>query len=70
MKVSTGPVVDFRVSEHLREVPVQGDAPLLYPGHFAKGLMVWPRLNFKKPNAISRNAETERWLYPPVSMSS
>ena len=26
--------------------------------------MVWPVANTKKPNAIERNAETERWLYP------
>jgi adenine-specific DNA-methyltransferase len=64
LKVSTGPVVDFRVREHVRADPEPGDAPLLYPGHFVKGETVWPRANFKKPNAIARNAKTEKWLYP------
>jgi hypothetical protein len=64
VKVSTGPVVDFRVREHLHDLPQRGDAPLLYPGHFTKGQFLWPRQNFNKANAIARNAQTERWLYP------
>ncbi|MAB13294.1 hypothetical protein [Parvibaculum sp.] len=64
LKVSTGPVVDFRVRPHLRQFPEFNDAPLLYPGHFVKGNIIWPRPAFKKPNAIARNVETERLLYP------
>lgn len=64
IKVSTGPVVDFRVKEHLREMPELGTVPLLYPTHFAGQNIEWPKLGIKKPNAIQRNAETERWLYP------
>ena len=64
INVSTGPVVDFRLKEHLRDMPEEGTIPLLYPGHF-NGLNInWPRLELKKPNAIHRNIETEKWLYP------
>jgi adenine-specific DNA-methyltransferase len=62
--VSTGPIVDFRMKEHLQMEPLLGGVPLLYPGHFIDGKLVWPRPNFKKPNAIAENDETRRWLYP------
>jgi len=64
IKVSTGPVVDFRLKEHLRSMPESGAVPLLYPGHFDKQGIVWPIEGMKKPNAIQRNPETEKWLYP------
>ncbi|MGH8476280.1 MAG: Eco57I restriction-modification methylase domain-containing protein, partial [Methylococcales bacterium] len=35
IKVSTGPVVDFRLKQHLRDMPEPGAVPLLYPGHFS-----------------------------------
>jgi len=62
--VSTGPVVDFRLKEHLRDMPGPGTIPLLYPGHFIGQRTEWPKPDFKKPNAMVRNAETEKWLYP------
>lgn len=62
--VSTGPVVDFRLKDHLRDMPEPGTVPLLYPGHFSRERIVWPKTGMKKPNVIHRNAETERWLYP------
>lgn len=64
VKVSTGPVVDFRLREHLRDIPVDGSVPLVYPGHLSISGTVWPVQGLKKPNAILRNSETERWLYP------
>jgi adenine-specific DNA-methyltransferase len=64
VSVSTGPIVDFRMKEHLQMAPLPGSVPLLYPGHFIDGKVVWPRPNFKKPNAIAENAETRRWLFP------
>jgi adenine-specific DNA-methyltransferase len=64
INVSTGPVVDFRVKSHLRDLPDNSTVPLLYPCHF-KGLgTCWPVEGVKKPNAIERNAQTEKWLYP------
>lgn len=64
LKVSTGPVVDFRMKEHLHDMPGPGTVPLLYPGHFLGDTTRWPNPEIRKPNAIARNAETERWLYP------
>jgi adenine-specific DNA-methyltransferase len=35
IKVSTGPVVDFRLKEQLRDMPEEGTVPLIYPGHLS-----------------------------------
>ena len=64
IKVSTGSVVDFRLKEHLRDMPEAGTVPLIYPGHFRMTGTVWPVPGSKKPNAILRNDATEKWLYP------
>lgn len=64
VKVSTGPVVDFRLKAHLREMPEPGAVPLIYPSHLSRTGTVWPVSGLKKPNAIMRNEETEKWLYP------
>ncbi|MDP2795641.1 MAG: Eco57I restriction-modification methylase domain-containing protein [Sulfurisoma sp.] len=64
IEVSTGPVVDFRLREHLRDMPEPGAVPLLYPCHFSGGALAWPRADARKPNALMRNADTEKWLYP------
>lgn len=63
LDISTGPVVDFRLREHLRMQPEPGAVPLFYPQHFSGGTLQWP-LAGRKPNAILRNAATERWLWP------
>jgi hypothetical protein len=52
------------VKEHLREMPEVGTVPLLYPAHFSGQSVEWPKSGIKKPNAIKRNAETEKWFYP------
>jgi adenine-specific DNA-methyltransferase len=62
IKVSTGPVVDFRLKEHLRDMPEPGTVPLIYPGHLSMTGTVWPVPGLKKPNAILRNEATEKWL--------
>jgi len=64
IKVSTGPVVDFRLKAHLRDMPEAGTAPLIYPCHLKPSGATWPVSGLKKPNAIVRNSETEKWLYP------
>ncbi len=64
ISVSTGPVVDFRVKEHLREIPEEDTVPLLYPTHFKNSEIDWPKSGIKKPNAIKINSETKKWLYP------
>ncbi|MGH7147878.1 MAG: Eco57I restriction-modification methylase domain-containing protein, partial [Nitrospiraceae bacterium] len=64
IQVSTGPVVDFRLKEHLSDLPGPDTVPLLYPGHFSNKGITWPIQGMKKRNAIGRNADTEKWLYP------
>src|ERR1022692_2908579 len=63
LEVSTGPVVDFRLKEFLRDKPGDGTVPLLYPAHFVHGQLEWPRQS-KKPNAMIDSPETRKWLYP------
>lgn len=64
INVSTGPVVDFRVKAYLRDMPEADTVPLLYPGHFSTSGAAWPMPEAKKPNAIQRLVDTEKWLYP------
>lgn len=64
LTVSTGPVVDFRLREDLRADPESGTVPLLYPGHFNGSGLQWPKIGFKKPNAIRDCMATRKWLYP------
>ena len=64
IQISTGPVVDFRMKAHLRPMPEAGAVPLIYPSHLRMNGTVWPVVGLKKSNAIIRNIETEKWLYP------
>jgi len=64
IKVSTGPVVDFRLSDYLVAMPEAGTVPLLYPGHFLRQVTTWPIKESKKPNAIRLNPDTKKWLFP------
>lgn len=64
VKVSTGPIVDFRLKAHLRGMPEPGAVPLIYPSHLSITGTIWPIPGLKKPNAIMRNEKTEKWLYP------
>lgn len=64
IKVSTGPVVGYRLKAYLGSEPGKaGTVPLLYPSHFSNSRTVWP-VKGKKPNAIECNSSTEKWLYP------
>lgn len=63
--VSTGRVVDFRVRESLRDAPVEGCAPLIYPGNLKGGMVVWPR-DIRKAQAFVAESEAQRKaLMPP-----
>ncbi|WP_420638300.1 Eco57I restriction-modification methylase domain-containing protein [Candidatus Poriferisocius sp.] len=64
LQVSTGPVVDFRVKEHLRQQPNYKTVPLIYPTHLREGSVVWPQENGRKPNALVRCDATEGLLMP------
>ena len=61
LDVRTGPVVDFRLKDHLRQDPEPGSVPLLYATHFVDGILQWPR-ETRKPNAIMVNDKTRGWL--------
>jgi adenine-specific DNA-methyltransferase len=63
LDVCTGPVVDFRLRDHINLDALPDAVPLLYASHFAGGRFEWPKQG-RKPNSIFRNAETERWLMP------
>lgn len=64
VSVSTGPIIDFRLKAHLCDMPELDTVPLLYPRHCSRGGTTWPIPDAKKPNAIQRNEDTEKWLYP------
>ena len=51
---------EFEVSRQDAKV---GAVPLLYASHFQGGTFQWPKEG-RKPNSISRNSETEKWLMP------
>lgn len=64
VSLSTGPVVGFRLKAHLRDTWDADSAPLIYPSHLKNSRAHWPLTDGKKPNAIHRNDETNKWLYP------
>lgn len=64
IKVSTGRVVDFRATEHLRKEPANDTVPLIYPQHFHEGGIRWPIPDFRKHNALADNAETVKLIMP------
>lgn len=61
VEISTGPVVDFRLKEDLRENIEPGAVPLLYPLHLNGGIN-WPKAS-KKPNAIAVSKQSRGWLW-------
>lgn len=62
LAVSTGKVVDFRAKEYLRAEPDHSTGPLIYPTHFAAGLVRWPKAG-KKPNAlVDAPATAQLWM--------
>lgn len=62
--VSTGPVVDFRLKNHLLAERQVNSAPLVYPLHFTDGFVLHPKVGAKKPDWIAVNDETRKWLMP------
>lgn len=64
ISVSTGPVVDFRLKGYLRAMPDARTAPLIYAAHFSGRFIEWPKAGIKKPNAMLRNPDTEKWFFP------
>lgn len=64
LTVSTGRVVDFRAKTFLRHDPSTDTVPLIYPGHFNGNSIVWPKKDFRKPNAILIDDRTRGLLVP------
>lgn len=64
ISVSTGKVVDFRVTEYTTDNWQEGTVPLIYPCHFSEGDIIWPNNDSGKPNAIELCKETLRILVP------
>lgn len=64
LSVSTGRVVDFRAKRFLRAKPDSDTAPLIYPGHFHSGYILWPNETGRKPNALLVAAESRDLLVP------
>ena len=64
LSVSTGPVVDFRLRDDLRPLPEPGAHPLIYPAHFSRGFVSWPKPAGRKPNAIAETDASRPWLMP------
>jgi adenine-specific DNA-methyltransferase len=64
LAVSTGRVVDFRASEHLRKRPGNGTVPLIYPTHLRNGFVEWPLSPSRKCEAIKMSPATSELLVP------
>ena len=62
LAVSTGRVVDFRARHLLRQDPGEDTVPLIYPGHFVRGHISWPKAGARKPNAIVSSHESNDLL--------
>lgn len=64
IKISTGPIVDFRIKEALRQTADSDSIPLLYSVHLRNGIVTWPVVS-KKPNAINLTpAQTAKIAFP------
>jgi adenine-specific DNA-methyltransferase len=63
IQVSTGRVVDFRAKDALAFQANGETVPLIYPVHFERGFIVWPKLG-KKPNYLIVSPDTENLLVP------
>ncbi len=63
LAVSTGRVVDFRATHFLRQSPGSDTIPLIYPTHFDRGFVRWPKKT-RKPNALAALAGVAELLVP------
>jgi adenine-specific DNA-methyltransferase len=64
MEISTGPVVDFRAKEHLRQELTKGSVPLLWMHNMQSMRVAWPSKKNKKPAAIAFTEESSPLLLP------
>lgn len=66
LTVSTGPVVAFRATEHIREHAERGTVPLLWLQHVRQQRILWPVQ--KKREHIAATAASEWMLVPNTPM--
>jgi adenine-specific DNA-methyltransferase len=65
LTVSTGRVVDFRARLLLRSQADKEIIPLIYPGNFVNGFIVWPSINNKKkPSALAVHPDVDDLVIP------
>lgn len=65
LRVSTGPIVDFRVKESISPPIDLTVMPLIYPVHIVQGYVEWPAIKPKRPDGIRITPQTRRFLLPP-----
>ena len=63
LRVSTGPVVDFRLKSDLSVSPAKGFVPLFWPANCRQGTTRHP-VDGSKPQWIRVTEASERWLTP------
>lgn len=63
LTVSTGRVVDFRATQFIRQNPGPNTVPLIYPTHFDRGFVRWPKES-RKPNAMEVLPGIDELLVP------
>ena len=63
IKVSTGPIVDFRMKNLLLKDYTENSVPLIYSVHLKKHRLSWPQVS-KKPNAILISEAVQKQLFP------
>lgn len=63
IKVSTGPIVDFRMKNLLLKDFTEKSVPLIYSVHLKNHRLSWPQES-KKPNAILESDEVNKQLFP------
>ena len=63
IKVSTGPIVDFRMKNLLLKDFSDNSVPLIYSVHLKNHCLSWPQES-KKPNAILVSEEIQKQLFP------
>lgn len=63
IKVSTGPIVDFRMKNLLLKDYAEESVPLIYSVHLKNHRLSWPQES-KKPNAILISEDVKKQLFP------
>lgn len=61
-RLKTGPVVDFRATEFLKEQELEGTVPLYWANHFSNHQIVFPDTNAKKPQYIVSEQKSNKLL--------